>query len=190
MNGFPLPYRLDRNRNGGGVMIFVRKDILSKLLTKLNFLSDVEGLFVELNFRKSKWLLCGIYHAPAQSDQYFFNCFDKALDSFSNYDNVLLAGDFNAGDDEPCLSNFLCQHDLYNLVKVGTCLQNTVAACSSLSEFHKLVLTVLKTSFEKNKSCQILYMGSGADPEFKFDFDKALLQKLRIVGFLNIHKLP
>ena len=52
MDGFSLPYRLDRNRNGGGVVIFVKEDIPSKLLTKHNFPSDVEGLFVELNFRK------------------------------------------------------------------------------------------------------------------------------------------
>ena len=107
MDGFSLPYRLERNRNGGGVMIFVKEDIPSKLLTNHNFPSDVEGLFVELNFRKSKWLLLGTYHPRAQNDQYFFNCIDKALDTYSNYDNVLLAGDFNAEDDEPCLSNFL-----------------------------------------------------------------------------------
>ena len=35
MDGFSLPCRLDRNRNGGGVMIFVKEDIPSKLLTKV-----------------------------------------------------------------------------------------------------------------------------------------------------------
>ena len=77
-------------------------------------------MFVELSFRKSKWLLFATYHLPAQIDQYFFNCIDKALDTHSNCDNVLLAGDFNAEDDKPCLSNFLYQYDLYNLIKVGT----------------------------------------------------------------------
>ena len=72
MDGFSLSYRLDRNRNGGGVMIFAREDISSKFLTKHNFPSDVEVLFVELNFRKSKWLLCSTYHPPAQNHQYFF----------------------------------------------------------------------------------------------------------------------
>ena len=33
--------------------------------------------------------------------------------------------------------------------------RNTVAVCSSLSDFHKLALTVLKT-FDKNKPCEIL----------------------------------
>ena len=172
MDGFSLPYRLDRNRNGGGVMIFVKEFIPSKLLTKHNFPSDVEGLFVELNFRKSKWLFFGTSLPPAQNDQYFFNCIDKALDTYSNYDNVLLAGDFNAEDDEPCLSDFLYQDDLYNLVlKVHpnqhplisfqqpkkTHFQNTVAVCSGLSDFHKLVIMVLKTSFNKKKPCEILY---------------------------------
>ena len=144
MDGFSLPYRLDRNGNGWGVMIFVKEDIPSKLLTKHNFPSDVEGLFVELNFRKSKWLLFRTYHPPAQSDQYFFNCIDKTLDTCSNYDNVLLAGDFNAEDDEPCLINFLYQHDLYNLVKVGTCFKN-----SSKPTSIDLFLTTKNTHFKK-----------------------------------------
>ena len=121
--------------------------------------------------------MASLWNLSATCTKYFFNCIDKALDTYSNYDNVLLAADFNAEDDEPCLSNFLYQHDLYNLVKVGTCFknsskptcidlflttknthfQNTVAVCSGLSDFHKLVLTVLKTSFDKNKPCEILY---------------------------------
>ena len=51
----------------------------------------------------------------------FLNCIDKALDTYSTYD-VLLAGDFNAEDVEPCLSNFLYQHDLYILVNDITLL--------------------------------------------------------------------
>ena len=122
VDGFSLPYRLDENPNGGCVMIFVKK---SKLLTKHNIPSNIEGLFVELKFRKSKWLLFGTYHPPAENGQYFFNCRGKALDTYSNYDNVLLAGDFNAEDDEACLSNFFYQDDLYNFVKAGTCYKNS-----------------------------------------------------------------
>ena len=68
IDGFSLPYRLERNRNGGGAMIFVKEDIPSKLLIKHNFPSDAEGLFVELNFRKSKWLFFGTYHPLVQND--------------------------------------------------------------------------------------------------------------------------
>ena len=58
--------------NGGGIIIYVREDIPTKILTKHNLPEDIEGIFLEINFRKSKWLLCGIYHPPSQNDQYFF----------------------------------------------------------------------------------------------------------------------
>ena len=51
--GYSKPYRLDRNREGGGVLIYVREDIPSKQLTKHNFTKNVEGLFVEINLRKT-----------------------------------------------------------------------------------------------------------------------------------------
>ena len=72
IEGFSPPFRLDRNRNGGGVMIYVRENIPCKLLNKHVFSDDIEGLFVELNFRKCKWLLFGTYHPPTQNDEYFF----------------------------------------------------------------------------------------------------------------------
>ena len=70
VNGFSEPYRLDRNRNvgGGGGMIYIREDIPSKQLDKHVFPYDMEGLFVELNLRKCKWLLFVTYHPPFQAD--------------------------------------------------------------------------------------------------------------------------
>ena len=68
MNGFSKPYRLDRNKNRGEIMIFIRKTISSKILEKHIFPNDVEITFVELNFRQCKWLLCREYHPPSQSD--------------------------------------------------------------------------------------------------------------------------
>ena len=63
LDGFSEPYRLDRNRDGGGVLIYVREDIPSKLLKKHNFTKNVEGLFVEVNLRKTKLLFFGGYRS-------------------------------------------------------------------------------------------------------------------------------
>ena len=63
IEGYSKPYRLDRNRDGGGVLIYVREDIPSKPLDKHNFTKDVEGLFIEINLRKSKLLLFGGYRS-------------------------------------------------------------------------------------------------------------------------------
>ena len=55
-----------------GIMIFICDDIPSRVLTKHVFPDDIEGLFIELNFRKAKWLLFGTYHPPIQSGSYYF----------------------------------------------------------------------------------------------------------------------
>ena len=57
VEGFTIPYRRDRNHNGGGVIIYVREDIPTKTLEKHKLSQDVEGMLVELKFRKIKWLL-------------------------------------------------------------------------------------------------------------------------------------
>ena len=56
IDGYSKPYRLDKNRNEGSIIIYVREDIPNSMLTKHNFPDDIEVLFIELNFRKSKWL--------------------------------------------------------------------------------------------------------------------------------------
>ena len=68
-------------------------------------------LFIELNFRKCKWLLSGNYHPPSQSDQYFFDKLDNTLDVSFNYENILLVDDFNGQIGETCLDTFLYQHE-------------------------------------------------------------------------------
>ena len=47
-----------------------------------------------------------MYHPPSQPDQYLFNTLGKALDVYSNYENVLLIGDFNAQIEETHLNTF------------------------------------------------------------------------------------
>ena len=34
IDGFSIPYRQNRNRHGGGILIYVREDIPSKVITK------------------------------------------------------------------------------------------------------------------------------------------------------------
>ena len=45
---------------------------------------------------KSKSQLCSTYYPPSQSDQYYFDNIDKALDVYCQYEKILLVGDFNA----------------------------------------------------------------------------------------------
>ena len=55
IEGFGTPYRLDRNKNGGGIMLYIRDDIPSQLLKKENKEGNFENFFVEINLRRRKW---------------------------------------------------------------------------------------------------------------------------------------
>ena len=177
MDGFSKPYRFDRNKYGGGVMIYIRYTIPSKILEKHSCPNNIECLFIELNFRKCKWLLCGMYHPPSQNDEYYFNYLGKVLDTYSDYEKVLLVGHFNTEITEHYIESFFYENELINLVKEKTCFKNmqnpsfidllltnnsypfkqTTTVCPGLSDCHKLVLTVLKTSILKGNLRQITY---------------------------------
>ena len=170
IEGFNEPYRHDKNRNSAGILIYVREGIPNRLLNLHTFPSDIEGLFVEINLRKTKWLLCGCYHPPSQNDKYFFDNLGIALDNYSDkYDKFLLTGDFNAQVGESNIDTFLQDYDAKNIVKEKTCFksienpscidlfitnsvnsfQHTKAISSGLSDFHKMVVTVLKRPSKK-----------------------------------------
>ena len=54
MGVFCKPYRLDRCSSDGGLLLYIREDIPSRLLTEYKPPENVECLFVELNIRKKK----------------------------------------------------------------------------------------------------------------------------------------
>ena len=55
IEGFCTPYRLDRNSKGGGILLHVKEDIPSNLITV--DISPIESFYVELNLRNNKWLI-------------------------------------------------------------------------------------------------------------------------------------
>ena len=59
IHAYSKPFRGDRNKYGGGMLMYIREDIPCKTLNNNNLPDDVECLVVELNFRKSKLLHFG-----------------------------------------------------------------------------------------------------------------------------------
>ena len=56
IKGFSAPYRQERNRTGGGLLLFVREDVPSRILNPKSE-TDIETLSVKINFRKRRWFL-------------------------------------------------------------------------------------------------------------------------------------
>ena len=122
--GYKVPFRKDRNKLGGGIIVFVRDDIPCKKLD-VRIPEDIEALFLEINLRHTKWLFCGCYHPPSQNDAYFYQNLSNCLDLFSKkYTNFFLVGDFNSEETETVLSGFLNSHNAKNVVKEKTCFKS------------------------------------------------------------------
>ena len=91
-------------------MMYVRDDIPSQE-KEYKLPSNVEGILVEINLRKIKFLLIGIYHSTHENygtgDDVFLCEMGTVIDMYSCYDKFLIRGDFNMQENDPCLDEFL-----------------------------------------------------------------------------------
>ena len=116
IKGFSDPYRLDRNCLGGGLMLFVREDIPSNLLTTGD--KPTEGFYVELNLRNSKWLINCSYNLHKNNIGTHLDKIGQSLDVFSSkYERFLLLGDFNVGVEETHMKSFCENYVLTYLIR-------------------------------------------------------------------------
>ena len=123
MEGYAPPFRYDRNSHGGGILLFIREDIPTKVIS-ITPLKDFEGIFVELNFRKKKVLLCCSYNPHKNLISNHLNILGKILDTqMKIYDNFLIVGDFNSEMTESAMKNFCGTYHLHNLIKDPTCFK-------------------------------------------------------------------
>ena len=115
IEGFGKPFCLDRNRNGAGTMLFIQSDIPSKVISTDK--SPFESFYVELNFRKKKWLLNCSYNPSNNNIESYLNCLSRSVASLlSKYENIILLGDFNSSMDDFTMIGFCEMYKLRGLV--------------------------------------------------------------------------
>ena len=197
IDGFSMPYRRDRNAHGGGILVYFRNNITSKLLKIENLPSDIEAIFIEMNIKSKKWLLCCTYNPNKSLIENHLRQLQKQLEAFSErYEHFLIMGDFNADVSDPSMTSFCTLFKLKSIAKEPTCyknpenpscidlfltncprsFQNTCLYETGLSDFHKLVVTILRTSFEPLPPKIIKYRNykNFDEDEFRFLFKKRL----------------
>ena len=154
INGYSEPFRIDRNSQGGGIMLYVREDIPSKLVGVET--SPTEGFYVEINLRKKKWLLCCSYNPNKNNIQF-------------HLENLFILEDFNVSIDNSYMAGFCDTYYLRSLITEPTCyknpenptcidliltnhplsFQNSCVLETGLSDFHKMTVTIMKASFQR-----------------------------------------
>ena len=161
-------FRLDRNCYGGGVCMYVNQDIAARSVG-YSSISNIESICLELNLRKRKWLVIGIYKPPSYSEDAFikslFSCLTNAAKEF---DNILLLQDFNMTAENTKMEQLLTSFSLESLIKSPTCFESVIpnsidliltnhkqyfmksqTLVTGISGFHALTLTSMRNTFCK-----------------------------------------
>ena len=106
LDGYSVPFLSDRDGNSGGILSFIREDILSKPLLMNN---NIESFFVEINLRnKKKWLLSCSYNPKEALMSNHLADLSKNIDlCLTTYDQLPFLNDFNAGVENSLVKIFL-----------------------------------------------------------------------------------
>ena len=105
-------FRKDRNKNGGGLILYVNEDIPGKLINSYDFKEGSEIIVFEFSISIKKWLLLGNYKPPPQNELPFIKEIKLSLNFFtSSYENILLLGDSNLSTENPNIKNLLSSFD-------------------------------------------------------------------------------
>ena len=125
IDDFSSPFRLDMDRFGGG--IYIRQDLLCKELTYHNRPENMETIFTEVNFCKTKYILIGGYNPKTEYISDFLSHLSKGIDTYiSKYDNILILGDLNAEMINEAMADFWQMYNLTNIIKEPICYKNPI----------------------------------------------------------------
>ena len=90
IEGFSTPYRGDRDKNGGDILLYIREDIPFKLLSFKNDGTNIKHFFIEINLRKKKWFLACSYNPYSNLIETHLNYLKNSFDNFSGkFDNCI-----------------------------------------------------------------------------------------------------
>ena len=94
IDGFHAPFKIDCDKSGGGIMLYIRKDIPGRVLSH-KFLS-AESFFVEIILFHKKKRLINCSNNPNKSKiKNHVETINRTLDAFSiKYENIFTSGRF------------------------------------------------------------------------------------------------
>ena len=149
--GYQPPLRRDRNRQGGGVIVYLSSNLPAQRRLDLEPI-DQEIMCIEIQFKNNPVLLCVCYRPPSSDTALFLEGIESIRDSVNNIANMIFMGDFNARHSSWCNTDTTCRHgrltkeyfDSCNFVQLVSEPTRSTATTSSCID---LIFTSLQTSF-------------------------------------------
>ena len=179
ISGFRSPIRLDISSNSGGILVYIKDDILFKKIEGLEIPRDIQAIPIEIDIRKQKWLLLPLNSNPRQGPKYFVDNLGRIIDKYTpSRDNVLIIGDFNIVIGDNVMSTLIITYQLFSLYKGETCFKTSRGRSIDLmltnrkhsfmksqsfetgfSDYHHMIYTILKSAYVKLPPKIIKYRG-------------------------------
>ena len=177
ISGFKKPYRLDKTGNSGGLLVYVSSHIPSRIITDFIFPVGFQAIAFEIILKDRKWLIVSLYNPEKRDGSNFLNVLSEMYDFYSKkYEHCILVGDMNMEPSEPIMDQFLEIHNLQNIIKQKTCFKSSKGSCidliltnkryyfqhtntleTGLSDWHRLVYTMFKSTYCRQPPQKIFY---------------------------------
>ena len=203
IDDYEIRNRKDRNKNGGGLIEYVRKGVICRETNKFCLINH-ESVCSELTIRNKKWLILSVYRPPKNSNlKSFFEELISTLNKvFSKYENVIVMGDINIDFHNPQdiglkdVINLCETFNLTDLIKDKTCFtsthqssidalltnrsksfQHSFTVETGRSDYHHMIVTFLKAHLVRLKPKTIFYRSykNFGESSFLADVKKANL---------------
>ena len=130
IDDFQKPFRRDNLKSGGGgIIVYVRNDIIAKRRTNLE-INDIDCLWSEISPRKGKSFLVGSFYRNPNEKSEWLNRFEVLIENvLLENKEIIILGDFNKDllnlsvNNE--WSNFITSFGLSQLISEPTQVTNT-----------------------------------------------------------------
>ena len=143
---YEIRNRKDRNKTGGGLIEFVKKEKITKRLKDLGT-NLSETICTEIIISKKRWFCMSVYRPPSSLniDTFFAKLNISLSKAVNKFDNLIIMGDFNIDiTKEDCsgfdkLEELRDTFNLTNLIKFETCYINNHESTTDLFFTNKLL---------------------------------------------------
>ena len=179
----PGDYRRDRTRNGGGLLVYIRKGTPCKRL-KIFEDASIESICFEITVKQRKWIIFSIYRPPYDNNlQQYFDYISKMVDkALGKNENFIIMGDLNIDSERDkglkadLLRKFCDTYSFQNLIKAKTCFTKSsessldviltnrtrlffhnLSVETGISDVHTMVCTLMRTHVTRLKPIKIMY---------------------------------
>ena len=200
IENFEIKNRRDRNKNGGGLIEFVRKGFITKKIneyeTKLS-----ETIASEFTISKKKWFCLSVYRPPTSTnvDIFFEELRNSLSKAVNKYGNLIVMGDFNIDlNKTDCigfgkLGEFCDNFNLTNIVKRNTCFtknnKSTIDLLLTNKEMSFRVTNTTETGLSDCHKLISLFMKSyisGLNPKTIFYRDYKNFDKEKVIKDVKV----